>query len=417
MGFEQGLSGLSGASKALDVISNNVANASTVGFKGAETKFADVYAAALNGAASGVQIGIGVGVAQVAQEFTQGNITTTNNPLDLAINGNGFFSVKKSDGTAAFTRNGQFELDKNGYIVNASGQRLQGYPATSPSGPATDLVMNTSDIPPHVTSTVAMGLNLDSRSTVPTVAFSSTAANPLPDPLSYNSSTSVAVYDSLGNSHTYTMYFRSMGNGDWEIYGSTDGGVAQSLSTGGAGTATLHFDQSGTLDTTTTPMPLAVSANISASYGAVAPVNFSLDFTGSSQYGSAFGVNKNTQDGYASGRLTGITIDQNGQILGRYSNGQSKNAGTVVLANFADPNGLISLGNNLWAESLASGQPMVGAPGSGSLGQLQAGAVEDSNVDLTNELVDMIVQQRNYQANSQSIKTQDQILQTLVNLR
>ena len=417
MGFQQGLSGLSGASKALDVISNNVANSSTVGFKGAETKFGDVYAAALNGAASGVQVGIGVGVGQVAQLFTQGNITTTNNPLDIAINGNGFFVMRATDGTSTYTRNGQFELDKSGYIVSPTGQRLQGYPTNSPSGPATDLVMDTSDIAPHITSNVALGVNLDSRSTVPTVPFASTAASPLPDPLSYNSSTSISAYDSLGNAHTYTMYFRTMGNGDWEVFSSTDGGVAQSISPGGAGTATLHFDESGALDLTTTPQPLAVTANIDASYGAQAPISFNLDFTGSSQYGSVFGVNKSQQDGYASGRLTGITIDASGQILGRYSNGQSKAAGRVVLANFSDPNGLISLGNNMWGESIASGQPMVGTPGSGSLGQLQSGAVEDSNVDLTKELVDMIVQQRNYQANSQSIKTQDQILQTLVNLR
>ncbi|MCL2658340.1 MAG: flagellar hook protein FlgE [Betaproteobacteria bacterium] len=414
MAFQQGLSGLSGASMALDVISNNVANSSTVGFKGATTKFGDVYAAALNGAASGVQVGIGVATAQVAQSFTQGNVTPTNNPLDIAINGNGFFQIRQPDGSMAYTRNGQFELDKSGYIVTPQSAHLQGYPIGAPNGPASDLKLDTSDIPPCITSSVKLGLNLDSRSEPPTVPFQSTATNPLPDPLSYNASTSVALYDSLGNSHIFTMYFVSLADGNWDVLASTDGAPATSLSAGGAGTPTISFDQSGALTTT---MPVDVGAQIDPIYGAASPISFTLDCTGSSQYGSAFGVNRLENDGYASGRLTGITIGQDGQVLGRYSNGQSKNVGRIVMANFADPNGLISLGQNLWGESLASGQPMVGAPGSGSLGQLVSGAIEESNVDLTKELVNMIIQQRNYQANSQSIKTQDQILQTLVNLR
>ncbi len=531
MGFAQGLSGLIGASKALDVISNNIANASTVGFKSSLTQFSDVYASALNGSVSSVQVGIGTNVAKVSQSFAQGNITPTNNPLDLAINGGGFFSVRAPDGTTGYTRNGQFELDKTGYLITAGGERLQGYPAGSPSGPAADLLMDTADIKPKTTSNVRLGMNLDSRSTIPTVPFQSTAANPLPDPLSYNSSTSVAVYDSLGNAHTYTMYFVTAGNGNWNAFASTDGQAAVQfpgdvpVANPPTGGPALHFDQSGSLvlggsvvaatitagasnggtaqmgvsssnpagfptggytltytadpsgtppapptytltdgtttwtgtgtnaasaladlntkttslslslnltggspsdndsftigkATTTTPtMPLPVTANISSAYGAVAPVSFSLDFTGTSQYGGVFGVNKNQQDGYASGRLSGISIDESGQILGRYSNGQTKPGGRVVLANFADPNGLVSLGKNLWGETTASGQPIVGTPASGTLGAIQSGAVEASNTDLTRDLVDMITQQRNYQANSQTIKTEDQILQTLVNLR
>lgn len=411
MAFQQGLSGLDGASKALDVISNNVANSSTVGFKGATTKFGDVYAAAMNGAAAGIQIGIGVSVGAVSQSFSQGNITPTNNPLDLAINGNGFFCVQKTDGTLAYTRNGQFELNKNGFLVNAGGLQLLGYPANAAGQilPATPspIVLNSSDLQPAATSNIKVGLNLDSRNTTPAVAFASTAAKPIPDPLSYNSSTSVTIYDSLGNSHIETMYFRANGGGSWNMYAAIDGGVAN-------GPTALNFDTSGNL---TTAMPLAMSENIAASFGAVTPVNFNLDFTGSTQYGSAFGINKQQQDGYASGRLSGITIAQDGTIQGRYSNGQSKVLGQTVLSNFSNPNGLLSLGDNLWAESPTSGQPLVGAPGSGTLGLISAGSVEDSNVDLTKSLVDMITFQRAYQANSQSIKTQDQIMQTLVNLR
>ncbi|WP_417071087.1 flagellar hook protein FlgE [Niveibacterium terrae] len=413
MAFQQGLSGLDGASKALDVISNNVANANTVGFKNAVTKFGDVYASALNGSAAGIQIGIGVSVGAVSQSFNQGNLTTTNNPLDLAINGNGFFCVQKTDGTLAYTRNGQYELNKNGNLVNAAGLQLLGYPANAAGQilPATPspIKLDTSDLQPAQTSKASLGLNLDSRSKVPTVAFASTAANPIPDPLSYNSSTSITIYDSLGNSHIETMYFvkDSAAAGSWSMYASTDGGVA-------TGPTNLSFDTSGKM---TTAMPLTATADIANSIGAVDPFSFSLDFTGSTQYGNAFGVNKQIQDGYASGRLSGTTVASDGTIQGRYSNGQSKVLGQTVLANFANPNGLASLGDNIWAESPDSGQPMVGAPNSGTLGSIQAGSVEDSNVDLTKALVDMITYQRSYQANSQSIKTQDQIMQTLVNLR
>jgi len=410
MAFQQALSGLNGASKAIDVISNNIANASTIGFKGANTVFGDIYAAALNGASAGVQVGIGTSVGAVAQSFNQGNITPTDNPLDIAINGSGFFRVVKSDGTVGYTRNGQYEIDKSGYLTNSAGYRLTGYPANSlgqilPASP-TDIKLDTSDLQPKETTSADMGINLDSRATVPTVPFTSTAAQPIPDPLSYNSSTSISIFDSLGNSHIYTMYFVKTGGGTWDVHTSVDGGQT----TGPTG---LTFDTGGTLTTT---MPLNVSAPINTSFGANSPISFQLDFTGSTQYGSAFGVNKQLQDGFASGRLSGITIGADGTLQGRYSNGQSKVLGQIVLANFANPNGLISLGQNLWAEAPESGQPLVGSPGTGSLGLLQAGSLEESNTDLTSSLVNLITQQRNYQANSQSIKTQDTILNTLVNL-
>ncbi|MDP5240623.1 flagellar hook protein FlgE [Uliginosibacterium sp. 31-16] len=408
MAFQQGLSGLNSASKALDVISNNVSNASNVGFKLSGTQFADVYASALNGASAGLQIGIGTQIGQVSQVFNQGNITPTNNPLDVAINGAGFFRMD-NNGAVAYTRNGQFQVDKNGYIVNTQGYQLTGYPASStgailPASP-TSIYIDTSDLMPAQSANIAMGLNLDSRSTVPTNPWVPSSANP--DPSTYNSSTSVTVYDSLGNAHIETLYFRTAGGGNWNMYTQLDGGATSAAAT------PLTFSSTGQL---TTPMPLTI-AGLTVTTGAVSPFSVALDLTSSTQYGSAFGVNKQTQDGFASGRLSGITIGDDGIIQGRYSNGQTRNLGQVVLANFANPQGLLSLGNNLWGESPRSGQPLVGAPLTGSLGQLTAGSVEESNVDLTAELVNMITAQRNYQANAQSIKTQDQIMQTLVNLR
>lgn len=405
MAFQQGLSGLNAASRALDVISNNVANSSTVGFKGSSALFSDVFASAMNGATgSGGQVGIGTSTSAIAQQFEQGGITATNNPLDLAINGGGFFRMS-GEGSIAYTRNGQFDVDKDGYIVNTGGFRLTGYPANStgtilPATP-TDLRVDTADLPPNPSSAIEIGLNLDSRDTTPVNAFSET------DPTSYNSSTSVTVYDSLGNDHILTMYFRKAAGGTWDVYQSLDGGTAASTGT------QLTFDGAGLL---TGGASQTLSLTIPATFGANSSQALALDFTGTTQYGRDFGVNRTTQDGFSSGSLSGMTISEDGILQGRYSNGQTRNLGQVVLANFSSPGGLISLGDNLWAESPSSGQPLVGAPGSGNLGLLAAGSVEDSNVDLTAELVNMITQQRAYQANAQSIRTQDEVLQTLVNL-
>lgn len=402
MGFQQGLSGLNAASKSLDVIGNNVANANTVGFKESQAQFADVYANSLTGAGAS-QVGIGTKVAQVAQQFSQGNITASNNPLDVAINGGGFFRMS-NNGTIAYARNGQFQLDKAGYIVNATGSRLTGYGVNASgvlaTGAPTDLNINTADLTPNTTTKVKALLNLDSGSTVPvTTPFN------MADPATYNNSTAVSVYDSLGNAHTLQTFYVKTGAGAWNVYASTDGGAASLISP-------LNFNSSGAL---TTAMPLTVPVAVTT--GATTPFNVALDYTGTTQYGSSFSVNALKQDGYTSGRLSGFNISADGTIIGRYTNGQSATLGQVVLANFTDPNGLQPLGNNLWSETATSGPALVGTPNSGSLGVLQSSAVEDSNVDLTAELVNMITAQRTYQANAQTIKTQDQVLQTLVNLR
>jgi flagellar hook protein FlgE len=413
MAFQTALSGLNAAAQTLDVIGNNVANANTVGFKESRALFADVYAASLNGGGAN-SVGIGVKVDGIQQEFSQGNITTSNNPLDLAINGKGFFRVS-DNGAIYYTRNGQFHLDNAGNLVTAENLQVTGYGvnvagAIVPSAPA-PLQISSAQLPPTLTTSLKPNLNLDSREAVPATAV----FNPT-DPTSYNESTSGTVYDSLGNSHVFTMYFvKTAVAGQWALHGTVDGTAVANVNLGaGAGAPiNLTFNSSGALTTT---MPIAAVA-LTITGGAATPLTFATDFAGSTQFGANFAVNSLYQDGYTSGRLSGFSVSGDGVIVGHYTNGQSKNLGQVVLANFSDPEGLKPLGNNRWEETSISGLAIVGVPQSGDLGALQAAAVEESNVDLTGELVNMITAQRVYQANAQTIKTEDSIMQTLVNLR
>ncbi len=482
MGFEQGLSGLNAASTNLDTIGNNIANANTVGFKQSQTQFADMYASALGGTASN-QSGIGVQVSTVAQDFSQGNITTTSDSLDMAINGSGFFQMS-NNGTITYSRNGQFQLNNSGYIVDSQGNNLMGYQATAagvvvPTTPG-PIQIPTSNILPTATSTLAAGVNLNSASAVPTVS----PFDPN-NPSTYNNSTSATIYDSLGGSHTATLYFAETGTNTWNTYLTVDGALVPPA---GTALSSMTFNSNGTLATpvgavssaafipTSTPLTLAgavttsgstaVTANTAGlSVGATvtgtgipagttitaitpgAPGTITLsaaatatsaaggvtltaanpsgaasqtiafNFANSTQFGTTFGVNSLTQNGFTSGQMTGFSTSSNGTITGQYSNGQTKTLGQVVLANFANPQGLENLGNNQWAQTNASGNALVGAPGSASLGVLQTSATEDSNVDLTTQLVDLITAQRAYQANAQTIKTEDQILQTIVSLQ
>jgi flagellar hook protein FlgE len=412
MGFQQGLSGLNASSKTLEAIGNNVANANTVGFKASQAQFADMFAASLTGAGSS-QVGIGVKVAQVAQSFTQGNVTASNNPLDIAINGGGFFRMS-NNGTITYGRNGQFQLDKTGFIVNASGARLTGYTASGQgvlsTGAPSELKIAMADLPPAETGAISAQLNLNSSQKVPTNSPFS-----LTDPTTYNNSTSVSVFDSLGNSHVVqTYYVKTATAGQWDVYGATDDTLTVTAPVGGK-IGALIFGTDGQINAATiASLPFSVA--IPAGQGAAA-FTPKLDYTGTTQFGSAFSVNALQQDGYASGRLSGFAAGPDGTLTGRYTNGKSATLGQIVLANFTDPNGLQPLGNNVWAETATSGPALVGAPDTGALGVLQSSAVEDSNVDLTAELVNMITAQRVYQANAQTIKTEDQMLQTLVNLR
>jgi flagellar hook protein FlgE len=468
MAFQQGLSGLNAYSRALDVISNNVANASTVGFKESQAHFGDIYAGALNGVSSSNQVGIGVNLLAVQQLFTQGNVSTTNNPLDIAINGNGFYrlQVNPLDQTGYYTRNGQFHLDNEGYIVNSNGGYLTGY--LSNDGVSVNyatiapITVGAGSIPSAQTgwSTrldaskggLVLGANLDSRDQRAAMAtdpdwqeLQSFAWDSTFNTNMFNWSTSATVFDQTGASHTLTNYYvRQEDSGaasrTWEVYTVIDNKYLVSAGSTSP-TAALEFNLDGTLDTSgTTRVPLDLSevydstgaivdlTQDTASYPATVakpwfsqigtpPYAFHLDMSQTTQFGLSFNQDSAIQDGYTAGSMTKMSVDDQGNVLVGYSNGQSRIMGQIVLAEFKNPNGLQSIGNNMWIETRDSGQPTLGEPGGGTRGLLQGGAVEDSNTDLTQELVNMIIMQRNYQANAQTIRTQDQIMQTLVNLR
>ncbi|MBV8046985.1 MAG: flagellar hook protein FlgE [Paludibacterium sp.] len=418
MGFQQGLSGLNAASKQLDVIGNNIANANTVGFKDSRAEFGDMYANSFYGV-SATQAGIGVQTLDVAQQMTQGNITTTNNNLDIAINNNGFFIVKTGastggtqTGTYEYTRNGEFQVDNQGYIVN-NGDRLEGWPAVNgvvTQGALGDLQLQTSLIAPNATTKIAMGVNLDSRDTVPTTTpFSPTT------PASYSWSNSTSVYDSLGNSHNLTLYYVKTAANTWTTYPYVDGTAASVTPNGGAAgaSAPLTFTTAGALNNTAA-QPWSIS--FSPTTGATAPETFSLNFSNSTQYGQNSGTNSLTNDGYAAGTVASISIDSTGVVQATYTNQQTKTIGQIALANFTNQQGLQPVGNNRWTQTFGSGPAQVNAPGSGTAGTLRDSALEASNVDLTTELVNLITAQRYYQANAQTIKAEDTIQQTLVNL-
>lgn len=420
MAFQHGLSGLNGATTSLDVIGNNIANASTVGFKQSQAQFSDVYANALSGGHSN-QIGIGTTVSDIAQQFTQGNISNSNNPLDLAINGGGFFRMS-NNGVVTYSRNGQFHVDSEGFIVNGDNLNLTGFRSDSAgnivaSAPGA-LRMNTADLTPQATTKFETGFNLDSRTTVP-ATIPTFDAN---DPTTYTSTTSASIFDSLGNQHVLTLYFQKNAANSWDAFATVDGevdaaGAPIGVTLDGGGSTGLTFDSNGVLTAPAAPIVVSVDlATIDPSNGATSPLDFELDFSSATQFGANFGVNSLVQDGFTSGRLAGFNVSDLGIISGNYTNGETRTLGQIALTNFSNPNGLAPMGGNQWAETGDSGQPLVGGPGSGTLGVLQSSAVEDSNVDLTTELVNMITAQRVYQANAKTIETQDAILQTLVNL-
>lgn len=407
MSFQTGLSGLNSASRNLDVIGNNVANAGVSGFKSSRVQFADVFAASLNGGGTG-PVGIGSKVSTVTQDFTQGTISVTNNPLDLAISGNGFFRMEQN-GLVTYSRNGEFRLDNAGNIVNSLGFNLSGYAAdatgnvvrTSPA----PLQISNADIPPAATSEFEAVFNLDSRSTAITAPFS--PANPA----TYTSTTAGTVYDSLGNPHEIRLFFALTSTPrTWAVYGTVDGAPAANIT---GLPATIAFGTNGQL---TTPMPVT-GVSIPVTGGAASPLSVSFDFAGATSFGSDFGVSTLNQNGFTSGRIAGFTFGGDGLITGRYTNGQTRTIGQVALTSFINPQGLRQLGEGQYAETSASGLAITGTPEAGTLGSLQSGALEQSNVDLTEALVELITAQRNYQANAQTIKTLDSVLQTLVNLR
>ncbi|MGZ5268755.1 MAG: flagellar hook protein FlgE, partial [Caldimonas sp.] len=376
MGFQQGLSGLNASSKSLEVIGNNIANANTYGAKVSRAEFADVYANAIGGTSNA--IGIGTTIGAVAQQFTQGNISTTDNPLDVAINGAGFFQVRDTSGSTSYSRNGQFKVDSTGFIVNNQGGRLMGYPADATGviipGTAAALQMPTAGITPAVTTKIDMEMNLDSRSAVTLPGAG--APIDFADPTTYNNATSQTVYDAKGQDVALTYYFQKAGTDTWNVYVAANGVPIATAGGNPAASTTITFPTNG--GAPTAPVG-AVTLNIPSVTNAAGAVTVpiagvALTLSGATQYGSQFGVTDLAQDGYAAGQLIGVQINADGVIAARYSNGQTKPAGQLELATFRNPQGLQPMGGNGWVRSAASGDPIVGVPGSGNLGVLQAGA-------------------------------------------
>ncbi len=418
MPFRSALSGINAASEDLKVIGNNIANASTTGFKQSRAEFADVYAAT-DGATSNA-IGAGVRLADVKQQFGQGNIDFTDNKLDMAINGRGLF-ILDDNGSRVYTRAGSFQVNREGFVVNNKGNKLVVNNADkngNVTGAVGPLHLDSSNIVPQATSKLNVGVNLDSSQVRPTTQpFDPEVPN------SFNHSTSLTIYDSLGASHLATMYYvKTNTPNQWETHMFVDGKDAKGATAPPYSSDTLTFDGAGALASINgKPVPPGVMdyKNIQLDSGAD-PLNISINLlssTPTTQFGSRFNVSALTQNGYASGRLSGFDIDDAGIIKARYTNGQSKVLGQVSLADFANVNGLQQLGDTSWAETAASGAALVGTAGSGSLGVLQSGALEGSNVNLTDQLVHMIQAQRNFQANAQVITTADTVTQTVINIR
>lgn len=414
MPFRIGISGLNAASTDLRVTGNNIANASTTGFKESRAEFADIYARSCCGVAA-TAAGLGVRTAAVTQQFHQGGIETTNNGLDVAINGQGFF-VLNDRGSQVYSRAGEFQVDRNGFVVNSLGANLQVFPPLEPNdgvrfdvGRLQDLRLDSSTVAPEATSEIAISANLDANDDVKPAAGFDPA-----DPGTYNSSTSLTIYDSLGIAHNATLYFSRQPPPDdltWNVNFTVDGepAVAPFLE------ASVQFNADGLIDPANLPLLLNVE-DFELDNGAE-DLNINIDLSALTQFGSPFAVSRLTQDGYASGNLVNVNIDQSGVAFAQYTNGQSRALGKIALANFENVQGLQKLGDNLWAESFPSGPVRLGEPGTSNFGLLQSSALEASNVDIAEQLVRLITAQRSYQANAQVISTADTVTQTILNIR
>lgn len=441
-----GASGLNAHGTLLGIIGNNIANLSTVGFKSSRATFADLISSSLAGGSSTNQTGIGVAVTAVQGNFTQGSLSSTSNVLDLAIDGNGFYVMRNQAGAGFYTRAGQFRLDSTNRIVDPNGFLLQGYQANTAgviSGAVGTITLPSTTASPNPTANVSIGANLNSQEVVNTFNIT--------DPTgTSNYSTSMTLYDSLGNGHLITSYFSKTAANTW-TYNVV--GLASEINTASYNAAnidttlgivrlasgTLGFTTNGALNTAS----VATSYNngtVGGAAGATAgelQINFlgatpaqlmTFDFgtpiagggtglNGTTQFGSPSALVRQTQDGYAAGSLEGFSVDASGIVSGRFSNGQVRALAQVALARFPDPIGLVRTGKNMFAESGTSGQPIVGAPDTAGLGRILGNSLELSNVDLGESFIELITAQRGFQANSRVITTSDEVLQELVNLK
>ncbi|HGH3374792.1 TPA: flagellar hook protein FlgE [Kluyvera cryocrescens] len=397
MSFSIATSGLNAVTEQLNAISNNIANSGTVGFKSGRAEFSALYAESQP---------LGVGVSGITQSITKGgSIASTGTALDLAINGNGFFMVRDSAGTTAYTRAGYFGTDSNGNLINNQGMFMQGYPVdangTLQVGSIGNLTISSGSIPAKATESIDFTANLDARAEVP-------ATSPFDpkDNTTYNNSYTTQVYDSLGREHTMNQYFVKTGENEWEVHYYMDDKPVTDAK-GAKQVQKMTFNSQGIL---TNP---SGAVDLSAAIPGADNIDIKLTYNNTTQYGSDFSVSKNKGDGYASGERTGQAIDEDGSVYATFSNGERLLQGQLVLANFTNPNGLQSQDGTTWAQTASSGAPLTGAPGTGLLGSIVSGALESSNVDLTSELVGLMTAQRNYQANTKVISTNDSMMNAL----
>lgn len=406
MSYEIAATGLNAVNEQLDGISNNIANSGTVGYKSMTTQFSAMYA--------GTQA-MGVSVAGSAQSIsTGGSMVSTGNALDLAIDDDGFFVMCDSAGNISYTRAGSFVTDKNGYIINASGDYLQGYPVddsgTLQTGTVTDIQIKTGNIPAQATDSMTFTANFDASDEIIDRDGDPSATPPVDgvkfDPNNsdtYTDSYTTTVYDSLGNEHSVSQYFTKTADNTWEVQYTFDGETQS-----GVPPTTLSFDQNtGKLTSPTTPQTITFTTDEAA------PISMTIDYSDCTQYGSDFSVTTNSATGYASATQNGVQVDDDGKVYATYSNGERMLQGQVVLATFPDENGLEAVSGTAWVQTGESGTPLIGTPGSGSCGTLSSGMLESSNVDITNELVNLMTAQRNYQANTKVISTSTQLDQAL----
>ncbi|WP_034943415.1 flagellar hook protein FlgE [Erwinia oleae] len=393
MSFNIATSGLNAITEQLNAISNNIANSNTTGYKSMRAEFAALYAGSTP---------LGVGVSNVSQSISSGgNISATGRSLDLAINGNGFFVVRDTNGSTTYTRAGYFGKDANGFLVNNLGGKLQGYPIDAEgklqTGTVSDLQINAAGLPAKSTSSVEFVANLDARE-------EAKPATPAFDPENketFNKSYTTQVFDSLGREHTVTQYFVKTDDNKWTAHYVVDGDKT------GATTAEMQFDTNGVLIAPTEPV------TVTGAIPGAKDLEIKFSYSGCSQYGSDFAVSKNKSDGYKSGEQTGQQIDEDGMVYATYSNGQRLLQGQLVLANFTNADGLKSIDGTAWEQTNSSGNPLLGTPKSGMYGLIKSAALESSNVNLTAELVELMSTQRNYQANTKVISTNDQMMNAL----
>ena len=393
MSFNIALTGLNAVNEQLNAVSNNIANSGTTGFKSSRAEFGSIYA--------GTQA-MGVETLGLTQSISQGgSLVTTGRSLDLAISGGGFFVTKASNGDLSYTRAGVFGTDKNNNLTNAAGQLLQGYPVdqngTLQVGNVGNLQLKNANLPAKATDEMSFVMNLDSNEAAPTVTpFDPANTN------TFNSTYTTKIFDSQGKEHTLTQYFVKTGANQWQAHYYADGGAVGTPQN-------LTFNTSGALTAPAAPV------NLTFPFPGVNAINMDVDYTGTSQYGSDFVVTTNAATGYTAGEQTGLAIEKDGMIYATYSNGERMLQGKVVLATFANLDGLKNESGTAWSETADSGGAMMGSPGIGSLGTLTAGALESSNVDLTQQLVKLMEGQRNYQANTKVLSTDKELTQVLFN--